>query len=481
MTVDSVIKDSFASGSVLRPDRALPVDPKVRSTAREIYDEVKDLPIISMHGHVPVETFLENSPFAGPSQLLITPDHYLCRMLYSQGYKPEDLGVGIGSYSDEEGRAIWRRFCENWKLFRGTPTRYWLEDELATAFGITEAPSAESAGRLYEQISATLAKPSFRPRELLDTFNIETISTTDPASCDLKKHAELRRQGWGDRILPTLRPDAVIDLNHASWSGEIETIGVLSGEDSTTYGGYLAALRERRQAFKETGALATDHGPYSPNTTPLSPAEAERIFGKRMTEGSVTSEENDAFGAHMLFKMAEMACDDGLVMQIHPGVLRNQNRSWLARYGGDLGYDIPVNVEFTTALTPLLQAFGSDPRFRCVVFTINETAYSRELAPMAGAYAAMKLGAPWWFIDSPDGMSRFLSSATETAGFYNLSGFVDDTRAFCSIPARHDLFRRAVSGYLARLVEERRLLVGEAVETARDLAYRIPQEAYAPR
>lgn len=462
-------------------DRAFPAEPHTRDLAREIYGAAADLPIISMHGHVAAETFLDDLPFEGPSQLLITPDHYLCRMLYSQGYRPEDLGVGQGDYGADEGREIWRRFCENWKLFRGTATRFWLDHEFREVFGITEAPSAESADRIFDSISVTLAAPDFRPRQLLDTFNIEVISTTDAAACDLSAHRQLAQLGYGERILPTFRPDAAIDLNHPQWGSELEAIGALSGENAQTFSGYLKALAQRRWAFKEAGARASDHGHFFADTTPLDFAQAEAIFDTRLQEGSVSAEANAAFGAHMLFEMARMACDDGLVMQIHPGVIRNQNSAWHREYGADIGFDIPVATEFARSLAPLLDAFGVNPDFRCIAFTIDESTYSRELAPMAGAYPAMRLGAPWWFIDSPEAMMRFFAASTETTGFYNLSGFVDDTRAFCSIPARHDLFRRVTAGYLAKLVREYRLGLDEAIETARDLAYAIPKEAYAAR
>lgn len=465
----------------LNPFRALPTGAAQRDLAYQIYEAVRDLPIISMHGHVAVETFLDNEAFADPSSLLITPDHYLCRMLYSQGYRPADLGVGVPDMTPEESRAVWRRVFSNWKLFRGTPTRFWLEHEFAEVFGVGEVPCAENADRLYDQVAAALRGPDFRPRQLLDRFNIEIISTTDSASCDLTLHQELARQGLGDRILPTLRPDGAIDLADSGWKAEVDAIGVLSGEDTSTYAGYLAALRQRRLAFKAAGALATDHGPATPDTTPLDDEEASRIYAKRFGGQAVTARENAAFGANMLFQMAKMASEDGLVMQIHPGVMRNQHRGLLEEVGTDIGYDIPVAVEYTRAVTPMLNAFGFDPNFRCILFTIDETVFSRELAPMAGAYPSVSLGAPWWFIDSPEAIGRYYAAASETAGFYNLSGFVDDTRAYCSIPARHDLFRRSTAGYLAKLVAEHRLDMDEAIETASDLAYHLPKERYRRR
>jgi glucuronate isomerase len=467
----------------LHPDRALPTESSQRSVARAIYDQVKGLPIISMHGHVDAEVFAENRPFADPAQLLIVPDHYVCRMLYSQGLRPEQVGIPRvdGGVTEGDSRVIWGHFCANWKLFRGTPSRYWLVDELAGVFGITEAPSAENADALYDQIAEVLADPTFRPQQLLDRFNIELISSTDPAGSTLDHHASLAGQGLGERVLPTFRPDAVVYLDRTDWQPSTEALAAASGIDVGSYDGYLAALRDRRQAFAHAGALASDHGHLYADTSPLSATVAAELYQRRYAGGEVSQAEVHAFAAHMLFQMAAMACEDGLVMQIHPGVLRDHNAGTFAAHGQDKGFDIPVAVEYTQALRPLLDAFGLDPRFRCIVFTIDETLYTRELAPMAGVYPSLRLGAPWWFIDSPESMRRFFETASETAGFYNMSGFVDDTRAYCSIPARHDLYRRISAGYLARLVTEHRLGEDEAIETAIDLAYHLPKLAYQRR
>lgn len=467
----------------LHQDRALPADPNQRAIARGIYEQVKGLPIISMHGHVEADAFAANRPFADPAQLLIVPDHYVCRMLYSQGMSPEQMGIPRvdGGATEGDSRTIWRHFCSNWKLFRGTPSRYWLTDELRSVFGVTEQPSAENADALYDQIASVIAAPDFRPQQLLDRFNIELISTTDAAGYDMSHHVSLAEQGLGERVLPTFRPDAVIYLDRADWQANIDLLAKTSGQDLGSYAGYLEALRQRRQAFAEAGALASDHGHFYADTTPLPESVAADIYQRRASGGEVTPAEVHAFAAHMLFQMAAMACEDGLVMQIHPGVLRDHHSGVFATHGQDKGFDIPFATEYTRALRPLLDAFGTDPRFRCIVFTIDETVYSRELAPMAGVYPAMRIGAPWWFIDSPEGMRRFFETAVETAGFYNMSGFVDDTRAYCSIPARHDLYRRIGAGYLSRLVTEHRLGEDEAVETAIDLAYNLPKLAYQAR
>jgi glucuronate isomerase len=467
----------------LDPDRALPFPPEQRSLAREIYAETKDLPLICMHGHVEPEVFADDLPFADPAQMLIVPDHYVFRMLASQGIEPARLGVPRldGGPVETDSRKIWRTFCENWKLFRGTPSRFWLEHELVEVFGVDLAPSAETADAIYDQIAASVAEKEFRPRALLDRFNIEVISTTDSATSDLRHHAKLAADGLGERILPTFRPDALAYLDRWTWRADVAELTKLSGIDTSTYEGFLDALRARRAAFVEAGARATDHGHLLADTTPMETTTAGELFARVLGGAEPSQSEVDAFAANMLYQMAEMSCEDGLVMQIHPGVLRNHNADIFTTYGADKGYDIPIQTEFTRALGPMLDRFGTDPRFRVILFTVDETVYSRELAPIAGTYPSVRLGAPWWFLDSPEGMRRFREGAAETAGFYNTSGFVDDTRAFASIPARHDLFRRVDAGYLARLVLEHRLSLDEAVETAIDLTYHLPLESYGQR
>jgi glucuronate isomerase len=464
----------------LDPDRALPFPVEQRGIAREIYGETKDLPLICMHGHVEPEVFADDLPFADPAQLLIVPDHYVFRMLASQGIEPARLGVPRldGGSVETDSRKIWRTFCENWKLFRGTPSRYWLEHELVEVFGVDRVPSAETADAIYDRIAACVADPEFRPRALLDRFNIEVISTTDAATSDLRHHAKLAADGLGERVLPTFRPDSVAYLNRPTWRAEIAALAKISDVDTTTYDGFLEALRARRAAFVEAGARATDHGHLVADTTPMEQNAARELYSRVLGGAEANPAEVTAFAANMLYQMAEMSCEDGLVMQIHPGVLRDHNTAIWKTYGADKGYDIPIQTEFTRALRPMLDQFGTDSRFRVILFTVDETVYSRELAPIAGTYPSVRLGAPWWFLDSPEGMRRFRELAVETAGFYNTSGFVDDTRAYASIPARHDLFRRIDAGFLARLVLEHRLSVDEAVETAIDLTYNLPKESY---
>ncbi|MCW3840758.1 glucuronate isomerase [Micromonospora yasonensis] len=466
----------------LHPDRALPAGDEIRTVARRIYQATRGLPLVCMHGHVDAAVFADDERFSDPAHLLVVPDHYVTRMLVSQGVSLDQLGVPRldGGKVETDPRAIWRIFCAHWHLFRGTPSRYWLEHELAEVLKLDVAPGPGTADELYDLIDARLSEPGLRPRALLDAFNIERISTTDSATSTLRDHAALRTAGFGDRVIPTFRPDALTHVGHAGWARQVARLQTLTGIDTDNYEGFLAALRSRREAFVAAGARATDHGHLTAAAEPLSVEEATRIYADA-SNGGVSTEAAQAFAGHMLFEMARMSCDDGLVMQIHPGVLRDHDPAIHASFGSDRGFDIPIAAEFTRALQPMLTAFGRDPHFRVVLFTVDETVYSRELAPLAGVYPSVRLGAPWWFLDSPDGMRRFRELVTETAGFYNTSGFVDDTRAFLSIPARHDLARRIDAGYLARLVVEHRLPEDEAVETAIDLAYRLPVEAYARR
>ncbi len=465
---------------MLHPDRALPAEPTTRGLARRIYDETAQLPIVGMHGHVEAQILADDAPFGDPAALLVTPDHYVTRMLYSQGVEPYRLGVRAAGDPEVAPREIWRTFCSHWPLFRGTPSRYWLEHELVEVFGVSSVPSPETADELFDAITSVLESPYFRPRALLDRFGIELIATTDPATSQLEHHAKLAADGLGERVVPTFRPDALTHLNRPTWVADVAELGRVAGHDTGSYEGYLAALRQRREAFIAAGALATDHGHLSTDTTRLSVEQAAAIYRDAL-QGTASAEAGHAFAGHMLHVMAGMSAEDGLVMQLHPGVLRDHHTASFDAYGPDRGWDIPVPTEYTRSLRPLLESYGMTPGFRLILFTVDETTYSRELAPIAGVYPSVRLGAPWWFLDSPHAMRRFREAATETAGFYNTSGFVDDTRAFASIPARHDLSRRIDAGYLGTLVAEHRLSEQEAVETAIDLAYTLPKAAYARR
>ncbi|MGV9371186.1 glucuronate isomerase [Micromonospora tulbaghiae] len=465
-----------------RGDLLLPAEPGLRALARELYALAAEQPIISPHGHVDPGLLAEDQPFPDPARLLIVPDHYLTRMLLSQGVSPADLGVPSvdGSPVETDGRTIWRRFAAHWHLFRGTPSRLWLEQTFRNVFGVDTPLSPATADAVYDALAARLAEPGFRPRALFERFGIEVLATTESPLDDLGRHAKLAADGWGGpggRVVTTFRPDDVVDMEFGNWSANVDRLAEVSGEDTGTYAGYLAALRARREAFAAAGATSTDHGHPTARTLDLGPAQAAALFDKGR-RGLADTGDAEAFRAHMLLEFARMSLDDGLVMQLHPGAVRNHNRWLHARHGRDVGGDVPQATEYVHGLAPLLDAHGNDPRLTVVLYTLDEDTFTRELAPLAGGYAALRLGAPWWFLDSPEVLRRFREAVTETAGFYNTAGFVDDTRAFCSIPVRHDVARRVDAGFLARLVAEHRLGEDEAAETIVDLAYRLPKQVF---
>ncbi|PDQ20306.1 glucuronate isomerase [Mesorhizobium sanjuanii] len=461
------------------PDLLFAGEGRPLSLARDLYAGVKDLPIVSPHGHTDPRWYALNEPFPDPAQLLVVPDHYIFRMLFSQGVRLEDLGVSSldGSPVETDGRAIWRRFAEHYYLFRGTPTRLWLDHVLAHLFGIEEPLNAATADRQYDMIATLLQWENFRPRALFERFNIEVIATTDGALDDLGWHQAIRDSGWEGRVIPTYRPDAVIDPDFEGFSANLDRLGEISGCDTGNWAGYLDAHRQRRAFFKGFGATASDHGHPTAETAHLSDAAAQELFN-RIRRGSDDERERKLFRAQMLTEMAKMSRDDGLVMQIHPGSWRNHSPSMFQKFGRDKGFDIPTRTDYVTALKPLLDCVGLERDVTIILFTLDETSYARELAPLAGVYPALKLGPAWWFHDSPEGMRRFREMTTETAGFYNTVGFNDDTRAFPSIPARHDVARRVDCAYLARLAAEHRLREDEAHELAKELAYTLAKKAY---
>ncbi|WP_454020610.1 glucuronate isomerase [Azospirillum sp. Marseille-Q6669] len=465
---------------MLHPDRLFPSDPTQRDIARRLYAEVGHLPIISPHGHTDPSWFAKNEAFPNPASLFVVPDHYAFRMLYSQGVTLESLGVPRkdGGAVESDPRKIWRQLAQNWHLFRGTPTRMWLDHAFETVFGVTERLSGASADRIFDQIDACLQKPEFLPRALFERFNIELLATTESPLDTLEHHRAIRESGWKGRVITAFRPDPVVDPEFEGFQANVETLGTLSGENTGTWAGYLAALRNRRQYFKEVGgATSTDHGHATATTADLSDADAERLFEKAL-RGTITAAEAEIFRGQMLTEMAKMSLDDGLVMQIHPGSFRNHNPGVFERFGRDKGADIPTGTEYVRALKPLLDRVGNERDLTIILFTLDETSYARELAPLAGHYPALRVGPAWWFHDSPEGMRRYREMITETAGFYNTVGFNDDTRAFCSIPARHDVARRVDCAFLARLVAEHRLEEDEAAEVAVDLAYTLAKKAY---
>jgi glucuronate isomerase len=461
--------------TLIHDDRLFPADPTLRNLARRLYAQVRDLPLISPHGHTQAAWFARNQPFPDPAKLFVQPDHYVYRMLYSQGISLDDLEIGVDELKNP--RRVWRLFAENYWLFRGTPTRLWLDYAFHELFGLEERLSSATADLYYDLISERLQTPEFLPRALYERFRLEVLATTDSPLDFLADHQAIRDSGWNARILPTFRPDSVVDPDFTGFSDNVAKLGELTGENAGTWKGYLHALEKSRARFKALGCTATDHGHRSALTADLDPAEAARLFDS-IVAGHADESQRELFRAQMLTEMARMSVEDGLVMQLHPGSFRNHNRQLYERYGRDVGADIPLPTDYVRALHPLLQRFGNEKNFTLILFTLDETTYSRELAPLAGHYPCLRLGPPWWFYDSPEGMLRFREQVTETAGFYNTVGFNDDTRAFLSIPARHDVARRMDCVWLARLVAEHRLDEDEAVEVARDLTYNLVRKAY---
>ena len=459
-------------------DRLLPAEPEVRTIARRLYEEVRELPIVSPHGHVDPRILLDDAPFADPTSLFIQPDHYVTRLLHAGGVGLDRLGVGEGPLPEARAREAWHLLCGNWHLLRGTPVRYWFDSELADIFGVRERPSADNADKLYDQIGEQLADPDHRPRALLRRFGIAVLATTDDPADDLEAHARLGADPEVmTRVAPTFRPDRYLEPARPGWADAVKRLGTVADTDVGDYAGYVTALEQRRRFFIAHGAVSADHSHADAVAAPLERAEAERIYRAALA-GQVSEAEATAFRRHMVLEMAGMSCDDGLVMTLHPGVRRNHHPDTFARYGPDTGHDIPIATEFTDALRPLLSRYGTHPNLHLVLFTVDPDTFAREIAPLAGFYPSVYAGAPWWFLDSPALIRRYQESVTEIAGFGRLSGFIDDTRAFCSIPARHDMSRRLDAGFLAGLVAAHRLDEDEALDTLTTLVVDQPRKVF---
>ena len=463
----------------LHPDRFFGPDDNVRRIARELFDEIEGLPLICPHGHVPPELLADDDPFPEPTSLLISPDHYIFRMLHSQGITLEELGIPRrnGRTVEADPRRVWQIFSDHYHLFLGTPTRAWLDYVFYNVFGLRLKLSSESASQIYDAIQEKLEDASFRPRALFDQFNIEVLSTTDAAADTLEHHRRIRESGWGGRVVPSFRPDAVMEIAAPDWPARIRALGEAASTEITSYPDFIDALEKRRAFFKEMGATSTDHAVLVPHTQRLPEAEVSRLFDDAMS-GKAGVREQRAFEAHMLMEMARMSVEDGLVMQIHAGAYRNHNRRIYEQFGPDKGGDIPVATEWTRNLEALLSEYGSEPGFTVIVFTLDESTYARELAPLAGHYPALRLGPAWWFHDSIEGMRRYKENLVETAGIYNLAGFNDDTRAFLSIPARHDLARRIDANYVAGLVARHQVDMSDARQMMRALSYDLARSTY---
>lgn len=450
----------------------------MRRIAAFLLESVKNLPILSPHGHVDAAVIAENSAFPDPAALLVSPDHYVVRLIHASGVPLSQLTPGTGGSAGPDSRSIWREFCRAWPLFDGTASGHWLRDQFQFVFGLSEMPSAESADRIYDELSAKLQEEDFRPRQLFKDFNIEVLATTDDPCDDLSSHKALAEDPtFHGRVLPTFRPDAYMNIAHPRWKENVERLTAAAGEGDTGYKSYIRALESRRRYFIDHGAVSADHGVRTPATLKLSEHEAARLFELALT-GTFSAAERDAFEAHMLYQMGRMSVEDGLVMTVHPGSFRNHHQASFEAFGPDTGHDIPFAINYTESIRPLLQDFGTAKNFHLVLFTLDETVFSRELAPLAGFYPSVYLGAPWWFLDAPDAMLRFRSAVTETAGFSRFSGFIDDTRAFCSIPARHEASRRVEASFLARMVAEHRISEERAHEIMIDTVDTSPRRVF---
>ena len=462
----------------LNPDRLFPAEPQTRAVARKLYEQIKDLPILSPHGHVPPVWIADDLEFPDPTNLLLTPDHYVNRIMHGQGVDLADLGVPMGrdDFNAEQARNAWRIFCKHWYLYRGTPMKFWMEAELVDIFGVDVRPSEETADRIYDTIAEKLRTPEFRPRALMDRFDIEFIATTDDPLDDLEHHAKLRDDASFTRtVVPTFRPDKYLEPAREDWNDLMDALAEKTGIDTGTWGGWVSAMENRRAFFKSMGATSTDHAHVDMVMAPLEDAEAVYARARR---GEASAEECTALRRAFMFEQARMASDDGLVMTYHPAVARNHHQPTFERFGADVGGDIPLSFEVVEALRPVLNAFGTHPNFRIILFGMDETVYSREVGPLAGFYPSVYVGPPWWFIDAPDAIKRWRKSLTEYGTFYKTTGFIDDTRAFMSIPARHDVARRCDVSHLAELVVEGRLEIDEAEQTAFDLTSTLPRKAF---
>jgi glucuronate isomerase len=454
-------------------------DPILRPIAEELYASAQDLPLVCPHGHVDPRLFADPEyHFGNPVDLMIQPDHYVLRILHSHGISYSDLGIPsrIGIPVEEDPRKIWQVFADHFYLYNATPTGLWISDELSEVFGIDEPLNSQNAQSIYDSINQALAKADCTPRKLYHRFNIAVLSTTDSPSDDLLAHRQIAAD-WGGHILPTFRADLIVHIDRSEWLLEIEKLAAASRIEIHDFSSYLEAIESRRRFFKDLGATATDLAVVSPQTADISTSKMEALFQKGL-RGKISDAEANQFTAGMLMELARMSAEDGLVMQLHVGSYRNHDRGLLTERGTDLGADFPVPVEFTRPLQPLLNRFGNHPNYHLVLFTLDETAYARELAPLASYYPAVKLGPPWWFHDHLNGMKRFFDQAIDSGGIYNTVGFNDDTRAFLSIPARHDVWRRASANWLSQLVARQIVNKETAHQMMKALACGLALKAY---
>lgn len=456
----------------MNSSKILPNDPQTKVLATRLYELIADLPIISPHGHVDPELLAKNEPFGNPTELFILKDHYVTRLLHSVGVDLSDI------YKSSDPRKVWSIFYENYHVFSGTSSGYWFEETLRSIFAIKDLPSTENANRHYDLIASNLLEPAFLPKALAKRFNIEILATTDDPIDNLEYHREISKDSsFETKVVPTFRPDRYLDPRSIGWKENIEKLLAVVNLKENNYKNFISALEDRRQYFKQHGAFSSDHGVFEPYTCILDEKVASEIYQSALI-GTASENELRDFAGHMLVEMARMATVDGLVMTIHAGVVRNHHEDTLKAFGPDTGHDLPVTCEWVQNLRPLLNAYGLSKNLKVVLFSLDETNWSREIAPLASFYPSVFIGAPWWFLDAPEAIQRFRASTVDIAGFYKGSGFIDDTRAFLSIPARHDLARRSDSAYLAKMVSEGRITFEQALKISVDLVTTIPRKAF---
>ena len=463
----------------MHPDRFLSSNSTNRNFAHNLYQSAKKIPIFAPHGHVDPSLFsAPDANFGNPVDLFIKPDHYVIRTLYSNGIPLEKLGIPPkGESVDYDPRSAWELFCTNFYLFRATPSGVWLTTSLSDVFGIEHKISKETANFTYDILVEKLSSTEFSPRNLFERFNIEFLATTDSAADSLTHHQSIRNSKWKGNIVPTFRFDSLVHFLNPGWIDEINRLALLSNIEIHNFRSFIQALENRRVFFRSLGATASDFSAESAFTEELPLHQIDEIF-QRALKGHADQHDATRFVAHMLMEMARMSADDGMVMQFHAGIHRNHNIALYQQFGADIGGDIPVSVEFTRNFKPLLQRFGNHPNFKLILFTLDESTYTRELAPLAGHYPALRLGPPWWFNDSLNGIERYLNQVMESAGLYKTAGFNDDTRGFCSIPARHDLWRRQAANWLADLLARHVIDEEDAHQMMFELCIGLARSAY---
>lgn len=450
---------------MLHPYRLLGTHPEQTKLAYEHLKEAASYPLICPHSHVNPALFSDSQgSFPNPVEMFVRRDVRVLSQLHSQGVRLEPF---LDPNRDPE--EVWRMFARHYRLFWGTSTALWLEQQLETVFAISEALDESSADHIYQTLVARIAQPEYRPRAVLERLKIEILCTTASATDPLLHYRTLSQGAWAGRVLPVFRPDKLLWTAHPDWLPELHKLAAQTSGPITRMRAFLDALRQRRHEFKRLGCVATDHGCERPYTERLSSKAADDLFSLAL-KGKITIAESIRLQGHLLIEMAKMSLEDGLVMQIHTGSYQDHNGELLVRFGPNKGADLPLATEFTSNLKPLLGVVGNEPAMKLVLFSLDETAYGRDLGPLAGHYPAVFVGAPWSFHNGPKGLMRYFDQVVETAGLCNTAGFQDHARSVGTLAARHDLWRRIACRWLANLELEGRLSHAQARSMLGDLA-----------